>query len=115
MLSVEPVARDCGDEELGPVCVWACVGLGQQSGLGVFKLEVFVCELVAIDALSSGSVVVGEVSSLQHELGDDPVEDSVGKAISILTCAELSEILAGLRHNVCVELELDSPGWLISN
>lgn len=33
------------------------------------QLEVLVGELVAVDGLSTGSVVVGEVTSLEHELG----------------------------------------------
>jgi hypothetical protein len=35
----------------------------------VGQLEVLVGELVAVDGLSTGSVVVGEVTSLEHELG----------------------------------------------
>jgi hypothetical protein len=36
---------------------------------GVGQLEVLVSELVTVDGLSTGSVVVGEVTSLEHELG----------------------------------------------
>lgn len=52
------------DEELRPVGVGAGVGHGQDAGAGVFQGEVLICELVAIDGLSSGSVVVGEVATL---------------------------------------------------
>ena len=36
--------------------------------------------LLSVDGLSTGSVVVGEVTSLEHELGDDTVEDGVLEA-----------------------------------
>lgn len=57
--------RLCGaDEELRPVGVGAGVGHGQDAGAGVFQGEVLICELVAIDGLSSGSIVVGEIAAL---------------------------------------------------
>lgn len=52
------------DEELGPVGVGAGVGHGQDAGAGVCQAEVLICELVAIDGLSSGSVVVCEIAAL---------------------------------------------------
>ncbi len=41
-------------------------------GGGTYK--VLVGELLSVDGLSSGSVALGEVSSLEHELGDHAVE-----------------------------------------
>lgn len=40
----------------------------------VLKLEVLVLKLVAIDGLSTSAIVVGEISALAHELGDDAME-----------------------------------------
>lgn len=40
----------------------------------MLQLEVLIFKLVAVDGLSAGSVVVGEVATLAHELGDDAVE-----------------------------------------
>ena len=40
----------------------------------MLELEVLVGELFAVDALATGSVVVGEVASLQHEAWDHAVE-----------------------------------------
>lgn len=36
---------------------------------GVGQLEVLVGKLVSVDGLSTSSVVVGEITSLEHELG----------------------------------------------
>jgi len=50
------------------------VGHGQNSGTGVRKCKVLVCELGSVDGFSTCSVVVGEITSLAHESGDDTVE-----------------------------------------
>src|ERR687897_1434057 len=72
VLAVEPGCRGLGDEELGPVGVGAGVGHGQVAGaveaVGAADL---VLELVA------GAATAGpeRVAALDHEVGDDPVED----------------------------------------
>ena len=40
----------------------------------MFEDKVLVVKLATVDGLSPGSVVVGEVASLTHELRDDTVE-----------------------------------------
>ena len=40
----------------------------------MLELEVLIGKLFAVDALATGSVVVGEVASLQHEAWDHAVE-----------------------------------------
>ena len=40
----------------------------------MLQLEVFVGELFTVDRFASGASAVGEVTALQHELWDDPVE-----------------------------------------
>ena len=37
--------------------------------------EALVRELLAVDGLTAATVTVGEVAALEHELGDDAVED----------------------------------------
>lgn len=46
------------------VFTWSCV----------LELEVLVSKVCAIDRLSSPSITKGEVTSLNHEAGNDPVE-----------------------------------------
>lgn len=53
------------DEELGPVGVAPRVGHGQNAGSGVLQLEVLVGELLPVDGLSPGSVLLGEVTALK--------------------------------------------------
>ena len=49
--------------------------------------EVLVLELVAVDALASSAVVVGEVTALTHEVGDNSMESGTGISISFLSSA----------------------------
>ena len=50
-------------------------------------LQVLVLELVTVDRLSTGTVVVGEVTTLAHELGDDAVEARALEAEALLPSA----------------------------
>lgn len=75
VLSVQPGGDDGGDEELRTVGVGSSVGHGEEEGAIVLKLKVLVVELVSVDGNSSSSVVVGEVTSLEHKVGDDTMED----------------------------------------
>jgi hypothetical protein len=62
VLAVQPRGNNGGDEELGSVGVGSSVGHGEQEGLVVPQLEVLVGELVSVDGLSTGTVVVGELT-----------------------------------------------------
>ena len=48
--------------------------LTENAFLGVLELEVLIGELLAVNGLATGSVAVGEVTTLDHELLDDTVE-----------------------------------------
>jgi hypothetical protein len=105
VLAVQPGGDNSGDEELGSVGVGSSVGRGQESGLGVLELEVLVRELVSVDGLSTGTVVAGEVSTLEHEVGDDTVESRGGVPETVHSGAELTEVAGSLGDYVVVELE----------
>ena len=71
---IQPFRFHRTNKELGPIGVGAGVGHGQRSRFRVFKLEVFVLEFIAEDAFPATTVSAGEITSLAHELGNDPVE-----------------------------------------
>merc|ERR1711879_967243 len=106
--AVEPRGDDGGDEELGAVGVGAGVGHGEEERLVVGELEVLVGELLAVDGLSTSAVATGEVTTLEHELGDDTVELGAGVAEALLVGAEGTEVLNGLGDDVVEELEVDA-------
>lgn len=109
------------------------IGHGEDTGAGVPELKVLVLELLAVDALTTGAlcyvsqlrfssmalfvvastyVAAGEVTTLEHELGDDAVEGRAlvveglsGLANALLTSAEGAEVLSRLTIAVS-----QSPG-----
>ena len=40
----------------------------------MLQLEIFILKLVTIDRFSSSAVVIGEISTLAHEVGNDTME-----------------------------------------
>lgn len=116
--------------------VGAGVGHGEEEGLVVGELEVLVGELLTVDglatsALSKGKAVsivtehfyhsgivvevfsyvaTGEVTTLEHELGDHTVELGAGVAEALLAGAEGTEVLDGLGDDIVEELEVDTAG-----
>jgi len=115
VLAIEPAGDNGGDEELGSVGVLSGVGHGKETGLGVGELEVLVLELLAVDGLSTSSIMLGEVTSLKHEVGDDTVEAGAGIPVTVLAGAELTEVPGGLGNILVVELEGDATGILAVN
>lgn len=91
----------------GDVRVGAGVGHGQQTRAGVLDLEVLIGELLAVDGLATSAVATGEVTTLEHELGDDTVEGRALVAEARGTGAELLEVLGGLGDDVVVEGEVN--------
>jgi len=50
------------------------------------------------------------VTTLEHELGNDPVESRTGIAETLLTGTERTEVVGGLGNDVVVKLESDAAG-----
>lgn len=64
--------------------------------------EVLVGELLTVDALAASTVLLGEVTTLEHELWDDAVEWGASVAEALLAGAESAEVLSGLLETTCV-------------
>uniref|UniRef100_A0A8C3E215 Uncharacterized protein n=1 Tax=Corvus moneduloides TaxID=1196302 RepID=A0A8C3E215_CORMO len=104
VLPVQPVCFVTGDEELGAVGVWAGVCHGHHPWHQ--RVQIFIIKLLPVDGFAAGAVVVGEVSGLAHELGDDAVEAATFEAKSFLVGAEAAEILCVGVHADCPAKEL---------
>ena len=102
VLAVEPRGSVGGDdEELAPVRIRARVRHRECAALDLVLVEL-VLELV------TGPTRAGPLraAGLDHEVGDDAVEDQpVVEAVA----GELGEVLDGLRRLVRIELDLDRP------
>lgn len=70
--------------------------------------------LLAVDGLATGTVAAGEVTSLEHELGDDAVEGGTGITEALLASAESTEVLSALGGNIGAELH-DNALFFVKN
>lgn len=75
----------------------------------MLDLEVLIGELLAVDGLATSAVATGEVTTLEHELGDDTVEGRALVSETLVALAQLHEVLGGLWDDVVVEVEVNSP------
>ena len=119
VLAVEPLCLDGANEELGTVGVGASVGHGEDAGAGVLVDEVFVTELLAVNGLATSAVALGEVTTLEHELGNDPVEDAALEvqrlallAHTLLAGAERAEVLSSVGHRVSEQLQAEISSFV---
>ena len=53
-------------------------------------------------------VAAGEVTTLEHELGDDAVEGRALVAEALLASAESTEVLGGLGDDIVKEVKADA-------
>ncbi len=58
----------------------------------MLQLEVLILKLSPINALSSGAIVVCEIASLAHEIGNDSVEGAAFVPKPFLSSAEGAEV-----------------------
>ncbi|CAD2217232.1 hypothetical protein AGDE_04641 [Angomonas deanei] len=118
VLAVEPVGGGGADEELRTVGVGTGVGHGEGTRAEVLPRltgEGLILELVTVDGLATSTVLVGEVTTLAHEVGDDAVEGAAGITEALLASGEGAEVLGGLGASIGEELEGDATGGLTSN
>lgn len=71
----------------------------------MFQGKVLVLKLVTIDRLATGTVMVGEVTSLAHKSRNHSVEAAALVSESLLTSAKTTEIFRSLRNNIRSELK----------
>lgn len=72
----------------------------------MLQLEVLIFELVAIDGLATSAIVVGEITTLAHELRNDTVEGGALVTESALARAQGPEVLSCAGHHISSQLPL---------
>jgi hypothetical protein len=115
VLSVQPRSVNGANEKLTSVGTGARVGHAQDSSALVLEVKVFVIKLVSVDALSAGTVVVGEITTLAHELGDDAMEAASLVSKSLFSGAQGTEVLGRLGDGIGKELKLNATNIFVSD
>lgn len=110
---IQPRGLHGGDEELGTVGVGTSVGHRHDARAGVPQDEVLILELVAIDGLATGSVVVLEITTLAHEVRNHTMECGTLVAKAFLSGAESAEVFASLWSYICAQLDNDTSQRLV--
>lgn len=91
------------------------VGHRQNTGSCVLEGEVFVGELGPVNGFPARSVVVGEVTALAHESGNDAVKGRAFEAKARFAGAQLTKVLGRLGDDIGTELHDDTTGGLATN
>uniref|UniRef100_A0A2M4BZ72 Uncharacterized protein n=1 Tax=Anopheles marajoara TaxID=58244 RepID=A0A2M4BZ72_9DIPT len=114
--TVEPARLLNGDEELGTVSVLARVRHRQPAGTEVLQLEVLVGEALAVDRAATGTVALGEVTTLDHEVADHAME--LAALVSFTDdrlLGQLLEVARSLRNGGTEQTDHDAAGFLASD
>lgn len=98
---VQPGGLDGGNKELGSVGVGSSVGHRHDARSGVLQDEVLILELVSVDGLASGSVMVLEVATLAHEVRNHTMEGGTLVAKALLSGAESAEVFTCFWSYIC--------------
>jgi hypothetical protein len=120
VLAVQPCAWGCAQEKLAAVGMRAGICHGKDARAIMLEVEVFIIELGAIDRLPTGAISSSEVTTLAHELWDDPVEGAALEmqllselANSLFTSAKRPKVLHSVGHDVSPQLH-DNPARRLS-
>ena len=108
---VQPRRGRRGDKKLRAVRVRPRVRHGEHAGPDVVELikrERLIRELSPVDGVPAGPVSALEIAALDHEVGDDAMEDGVLVAEVALARRELSEVLHRLGHLLAEEADDDT-------
>lgn len=77
MLAIQMRSSSEAHEELRAIASRTRVSHGHNTTPSVSVDEVFISKLGSVNTLATSSIVVGEISTLSHELGDDSMEDGI--------------------------------------
>lgn len=94
--SIEPWGFHGTNEELTSIGVRTSIGHGEYARTSMLELEVLIRKTIAIDRHSTGTIVVGEVATLQHELRNHTVKGRTFVTVPLLPCTKRTEILSSL-------------------
>lgn len=76
----------------------------QSAWLEMLQIEVLIFEFSSIDRFAASAVVIGEVTTLAHEVRNDTMECGSLVAKTLLTSTQSTEVLGSSWRNIRAEL-----------
>ena len=100
VLAIKPGGLGSTNEKLRTIGIGSSIGHAQNSGSSMSKLEILVFKLVSIDGFSTGSIVVGKISSLTHKIGDHTMKSGASITETFFAGAKSTEIFSSLGNHI---------------
>jgi len=105
MFVVKPVALSASYKKLAAIGIWSLIGHTEKSSFCMFNVKIFVLELFSVDAGTTSTISIKEISSLDHKAFNHPVERTTFVSDGFIgftgfTCAELTEVFSCSWHFV---------------
>ena len=100
VLAIKPGGLGSTNEKLRTIGVGSGIGHTQNSGTGVSELEIFIFEFVSIDGFSTGSIMIGKISSLTHKIGDHTMKSRASITETFFAGAKSTEIFSSLGNHI---------------
>jgi hypothetical protein len=112
-----------GYEKLRAIGVSTCISKGKETLLSVLQFKVLIWESAPIDALSTCTIEISEITTLHHKVFDYSVENSalemqklsILRAFARFASAKLSEIFCSTGDYVLEKFHHDFALGLSSN
>lgn len=96
--TVQPRSLFSGNEKLRSISIFSSVCHGQPAGTVMLQFEILVGELLSVDTATAGTVALGEIAPLDHEVFDHPVEFAPLVPVAGRLLRQFDEVLRGLGH-----------------
>lgn len=102
---IEPIGFRGSDKKLTAVRIRAGVGHRKDAGFGVFQLEIFVVEFIAVYRFATSAIMIGEITTLTHKSWNHSMESTPFIPESLFSGAKSPEIFRSFRNYVFPQLE----------
>ena len=117
MLTIKPSGWSCGNKELRTIGVFSSVGHAQDARNVVDDIEILILKFGSVDALATGTVSSGKITTLAHEAWNNPMENRIfevkwfaSSSGSLFSSAKCTEVLNCFGDVVTEQAKYDSSG-----
>lgn len=70
----------------------------------MLQSEIFIFEFVSINRFTASAIVIGKITTLAHEVGNDSVERTAFVSETFFTGAQSAEVFSSFWYNIAIQL-----------